>query len=28
VAFQIDIEDAIGLTSQITCLLDEVEEEI
>ncbi len=28
VAFQIDIEDAIGLSSQITCLLDEVEEEI
>lgn len=28
VAFQIDIEDAIGLTSQITCLLDEVEEEL
>ncbi len=28
VAFQIDIEDAVGLTSQISCLLDEVEEEI
>lgn len=28
VAFQLDVEDTIGLTSQIRCLIDEVEEEI
>jgi len=28
VAFQIDIEDAVGFGSQIDCLLDEVEEEL
>ncbi len=28
VAFQLDIEDAVGLSSQINCLLDEVEEEL
>jgi len=28
VAFQIDVEDAVGLGSQINCLMDEVEEQI
>ncbi len=28
VAFQIDVEDAVGLTSQISCLLSEVEDEL
>ncbi|HKI61274.1 MAG TPA: P-II family nitrogen regulator [Mariprofundaceae bacterium] len=28
VAFKIDVEDAVGLGSQINCLLDEVEENI
>ena len=28
VAFQIDVEDVVGLSSQINCLLDEVEEQI
>ncbi|MDX8381829.1 MAG: P-II family nitrogen regulator [Ghiorsea sp.] len=28
VAFQIDVEDAVGLGSQIDCLMDEVEDQI
>jgi len=28
VAFLIDVEDAVGLSSQIVCLMDEVEEQI
>ena len=28
VAFQVDVEDAIGMGGQIMCLLDEVEEEL
>lgn len=28
VAFQLDVEDAIGMGGQITCLLDEVEEKL
>jgi len=28
VAFQIDVEDAVGLQGQITCLMDEVEERL
>lgn len=28
VAFQIDVEDAVGLGSQIVCLMDEVEERL